>query len=510
MNYRRRDAKDYAREHFKGIWAAALTPFAPDLAVDEAGLRRNLRHWIDDLGIDGVFVCGKQGEFFSMSVAERKRSFDIAVEELGGHRTILSCSDQNLDTVIDLAKHAQAIGADYIVVHAPVLHFSHKQDDTLYQYYQSISEQVEIGIALWSHPDSGYLMSPELCARVADIPNVVAIKYSVPRDMYARLTRLAGDKILVSTASEEEWFDNIVELGWRLYLCSSPPYLLQTKADRRMREYTDLAFRGEIARAKAVRDSLDPVRAALRRTRPAEKFHAHSKCWQELLGQAGGAVRRPLLELTQAERDATRRAFELPPETRRAQPTLVGGLIEGGDMRRLHAFNFQNWINQNQHLLKPPVGNKKVFEDGEMTVQVVGGPNERTDYHDDPVEEFFYQLKGDMLLKVVDNGNFYDVPIREGEVFLLPAHVRHSPQRPQEGSVGLVVEAARPDELDAFEWYCFDCRALVHRIEVKVEHLVKDLPPLYEAFYADEKARKCKNCGAIHPGKRPPPGWVKI
>ena len=190
MNYRRRDAKDYAREHFKGIWAAALTPFAPNLAVDEAGLRRNLRHWIDDLGIDGVFVCGKQGEFFSMSVAERKRSFDIAVDELGGHRTILSCSDQNLDTVIDLAKHAQAIGADYIVVHAPALHFSHKQDDTLYQYYQTISEQVEIGIALWSHPDSGYLMSPELCARVADIPNVVAIKYSVPRDMYARLTRL--------------------------------------------------------------------------------------------------------------------------------------------------------------------------------------------------------------------------------------------------------------------------------------------------------------------------------
>src|SRR6266849_5148818 len=165
MNYRRRDAKDYARQHFKGIWAAALTPFAPNLAVDEAGLRRNLRHWIDDLGIDGVFVCGKQGEFFSMSVAERKRSFDIAVEELGGHRTILSCSDQNLDTVIDLAKHAQAIGAD---------------------------------------------------------------------------------KILVSTASEEEWFDNIVELGWRLYLCSSPPYLLQTKADRRMREYTDLAFKGEV------------------------------------------------------------------------------------------------------------------------------------------------------------------------------------------------------------------------------------------------------------------------
>ena len=93
-------------------------------------------------------------------------------------------------------------------------------------------------------------------------------------------------------------------------------------------------------------------------------------------------------------------------------------------MGRLQAFNFKKWIDENEHLLKPPVGNKKVFEDGDMTVQVVGGPNERADYHDDPVEEFFYQLKGNMVLKVGDNGNFYDVPIREGEVFLLPPHVR--------------------------------------------------------------------------------------
>jgi len=177
---------------------------------------------------------------------------------------------------------------------------------------------------------------------------------------------------------------------------------------------------------------------------------------------------------------------------------------------RLHAFNFQKWISDNQHLLKPPVGNKKVFEDGEMTVLVVGGPNERTDYHDDPVEEFFYKLKGDMVLKVVDEGKFYDVPIRQGDVFLLPPHVPHSPQRPQAGSVGLVVEAARPNALDAFNWYCFECGNLVHRIEVKVSHLVKDLPPLYEAFYANTEARRCKNCSAIHPGKKPPPGWVKM
>ena len=96
MKYSRDEAKAYARANMKGIWAAALMPFTRDLALDEAGFRRNLRHWVDDLGIDGVFVSGKQGEFFSMSLAERKRSFEIAVEEIGGRAgTIMSCSDQN-------------------------------------------------------------------------------------------------------------------------------------------------------------------------------------------------------------------------------------------------------------------------------------------------------------------------------------------------------------------------------------------------------------------------------
>jgi 4-hydroxy-tetrahydrodipicolinate synthase len=310
MKYKKSDAKAYAKEHMKGIWAAAMTPFAPDLSIDESGYRRNIRHWIDDLGIDGVFIAGKQGEFASLSLAERKRSFELAVDAAGGKAgTILSCSDQNIDTVVELARHAQAIGADYIVVHAPVLYFQTAQDETLYAYYRHIAEQVDIGIAMWSHPDSGYLMSPEICAHIAELPNIVAIKYSVPREMYVRLTRLAGDKLIVSTSSEEEWFDNIVELGWRLYLCSSPPYLLQTKADRRMRDYTDLAFKGDVRRAKAVRDSLDPVRRALASTRPPEKPQAHQKYWQELLGQAGGPTRRPQLNLTQAEKAATRAAF---------------------------------------------------------------------------------------------------------------------------------------------------------------------------------------------------------
>jgi len=171
--------------------------------------------------------------------------------------------------------------------------------------------------------------------------------------------------------------------------------------------------------------------------------------------------------------------------------------------RGLSAFNFSRWIDEHAHLLKPPVGNQLVFREAEdLIVQVVGGPNARTDYHDDPYEEFFYQLRGNMVLKAIEDGRPVDIPIREGEILLIPGHFRHSPQRPEPGSVGLVVERARPlDVDDAFEWYCPQCFACVHRVEVNVQNIVRDLPPLFDAFYASLEKRTCGNCGAVHPGK---------
>jgi len=311
VNYAKADAKDHAREHMRGIWAAALNPFAADGRLDEQGLRSNIRHWIDDLGIAGLFMTGKQGEFFSMSVAERKRNFEIAVEECGDRAgTIMSVSDQNVDTVLELALHAQRCGADYVVVHAPVLSFCHDRSDVLYRYYAYLCERLDIGIAMWSHPDSGYLMQPAECERIAELTNIVAIKYSVPRELYVELSRRVGDMIQVSTSSEDEWLDNVEELGWKLYLCSSPPYQLQTRVDRRMHEYTQLAFGGKFDEARRVRDSLEPVRQAIKRTKPGGKPTAHGKYWQTLLGQVGGHVRHPMLELNDAEKDATRHAFE--------------------------------------------------------------------------------------------------------------------------------------------------------------------------------------------------------
>jgi 4-hydroxy-tetrahydrodipicolinate synthase len=315
MTQRTADFKTRARDRLQGIWAAVPTPFTPALAVDEAGFSANLRHWLVDLGIAGLFICGKQGEFFSMSVAERKRVCDIAIAAAREYRPsggiMMSCSDQNLDTVIELARHAEHAGADYIVVHAPMLHFGQNIDSTVREYYRHIASQVDIGVVMWSHPDAGYVLSPETCAQIAvECRNVVAIKYSVPREMYSELTDMTRDTLIVSTASESEWLDNIIELGWRLYLCSIPPILYQTRTDQRMRQYTELAFQGHFAEARLVRDSLDPVRHAIASSRPPGTPHAQQKYWQELLGQVGGPVRRPLLQLGESERAAIRRAFE--------------------------------------------------------------------------------------------------------------------------------------------------------------------------------------------------------
>ena len=164
--------------------------------------------------------------------------------------------------------------------------------------------------------------------------------------------------------------------------------------------------------------------------------------------------------------------------------------------------NFQKWIDEHRHQLKPPVGNAQVWETGDFMITVVGGPNERVDYHVDPFDEFFYQLKGDMILRLWVDGQPQDMPIREGEIFMLPAFQPHSPQRPDPDSIGLVIEANRPDGvLDAFQWYCDHCGHVVHRIEVQLKDIVADLPPLYRAFSDSEAMRTCGNCGTVHTGK---------
>lgn len=159
-------------------------------------------------------------------------------------------------------------------------------------------------------------------------------------------------------------------------------------------------------------------------------------------------------------------------------------------------FNFKKWIDDNLHLLKPPVGNQQVYKgNDDFIVMVVGGPNARKDYHYEEGEEFFYQLEGDIVLKVIEDGKPKDISIKEGEIFLLPPRVPHSPQRPA-NTVGLVIERyRRPGEKDGFLWFCENCNHKLHEEYVELTDIVNQLPPIMERFWSSDELRTCKKCG---------------
>jgi len=171
-------------------------------------------------------------------------------------------------------------------------------------------------------------------------------------------------------------------------------------------------------------------------------------------------------------------------------------------MALIPPINFKSWIDQHRHLLKPPVGNKMVYEDSDFIIMVVGGPNSRKDYHYDEGEEFFYQLEGDITLGVVEDGVPRAIRIREGEIFLLPPKVPHSPQRPA-NTVGLVVERKRtPGEMDGFLWFCEKCGTKLYEEYVQLTNIVTQLPPIFERFYNTPDHCTCKKCGTKM--ERPP------
>ena len=163
----------------------------------------------------------------------------------------------------------------------------------------------------------------------------------------------------------------------------------------------------------------------------------------------------------------------------------------------LRALDFRRWIDEHRHLLKPPVGNKRIWRESELIIQVVGGPNSRKDFHVDPGEEFFYQIEGDMLLRTVQQGTIVDVPIREGEILLLPPRVPHSPQRFAD-TIGLVIERdRRPGEQDGLQWYCERCGQLLYEEYFALTDIETQFPPVFERFFASRERRTCRRCGAV-------------
>jgi 3-hydroxyanthranilate 3,4-dioxygenase len=162
-------------------------------------------------------------------------------------------------------------------------------------------------------------------------------------------------------------------------------------------------------------------------------------------------------------------------------------------------FNLNKWIEENRDILKPPVGNKNLYKkSGDYIVMIVGGPNSRKDYHYNETEELFYQLEGDINVRIQEDGKAVDISIKEGDMFLLPAKTPHSPMR-SEGSVGLVIERVRKGTgmQDGLLWFCDNCNNKLHETYFPLTNIEQDFLPRFRAFYASEELRTCKNCGEI-------------
>lgn len=165
-------------------------------------------------------------------------------------------------------------------------------------------------------------------------------------------------------------------------------------------------------------------------------------------------------------------------------------------------FNFKKWIDENRHLLKPPVNNKVVYKDTEFTVMVVGGPNSRKDYHYNESEEFFYQLEGDIIVQIQEDGKAVEVPINEGDIFLLPPRVPHNPRR-FANTIGLVMERRRREgEKDGLLWFCENCNHKLHEAYFELVDITTAFQVEFKKFYENKDLRTCKKCGTI---MEPPP-----
>lgn len=167
-------------------------------------------------------------------------------------------------------------------------------------------------------------------------------------------------------------------------------------------------------------------------------------------------------------------------------------------MARPQSFSLKGWIDEHRHLLKPPVGNTIIYDDADIMVMIIGGPNHRNDYHVNPTEEFYHQLEGDMLLKVIEeDGTRRDIPIKQGDVLMLPPNMPHSPIRKAE-TVGMVIEYTRPiGENDHIRWYCDNCLEIVHDAQFYLTNLATQIKPVLEEFYGDESLRTCKKCSTV-------------
>ena len=316
MDYKRSEAKEASRAQFHGAWAAITTPFTPDGDMDEAGLRANMRHYTDVLHVDGVFCTGIMGEFWSLTKEERLRAVEVVVEEARGKcKVIAHTAHHSAAETVELTRHAQEVGADFAILINPYFP-AVPRDAMVVRWFEDVCSKVDIGVWMFDTSFSGYGLTAEASARVAEIENVCGIKIVRDHAHYLEVKRLTHGSIVLSDPNENVWLERMRDDGQQVFMSSPQPYVYQTATWQPLREYTRLGLAGDFAGAATVSAELDPLRPIYERWMEAPwREHrvipiAYLKEWTRLLGMASGPVRAPLLQLTESEQEAMRDDLE--------------------------------------------------------------------------------------------------------------------------------------------------------------------------------------------------------
>jgi 4-hydroxy-tetrahydrodipicolinate synthase len=311
MKYTRRDAKKYTREHMKGVWAAIPYPFTEDGDLDEAALRKDLRRYVDDLKIDGLFIGGLLGEVWSLTMEERYRGQQIVLDEVNGATQIIAHTvAASIRDTVALTQHAQKLGADFAIMGNPPLNSRHP--DVTRSFFETVCAETDLGVGLFNTAIAGYLLSPQQIADLAEIENIVCVKDSQPPAHIIETRKLAGDKIVICDPLEANLLDNMLFYGDQVHMSSPAPYLFQTAGSTPIRDYYRAATAGR-------EDEARRIWARLVRARTVEQKWLNApwslgflptaaiKAWSEMLGLSGGNPRLPIKPLTKAQKTELRR-----------------------------------------------------------------------------------------------------------------------------------------------------------------------------------------------------------
>jgi 4-hydroxy-tetrahydrodipicolinate synthase len=310
-------AKALAREKVTGLWIAMPTPFTADgRRVDEETLAASVEHYISGLRVDGIFCGGVMGEFWALSLDERRRLHELVARQAAGRVPVMAHVGHHVfSEMVELCRHATGCGVDFGIAINPYYPPS-PAPESIRAWYEALAGASPLPMFLFNTMYSGYALSPELIAELADLDNVCGIKNPQDLEHLLRVQELAGDRIVVTDASERHWLDLHTEHGFQALMSTPALALYQRPGDLPIVEYTRLADGGEVEKARALAERLGPARDAFDHwmRRPWLERHvmpiAQLKEWLGLLGLPQGPVRPPLVELTRDEQLGLRRDLE--------------------------------------------------------------------------------------------------------------------------------------------------------------------------------------------------------